>query len=674
MASMTSADIRSVAFVGHGSCGKTTLVEACLLKAKAIQRLGSVGTGSTVCDYDELEHTKQHSIDLAVATCDYQGHRLHLLDAPGYPDFIGQAISAMGAADGVVVAIDGQDGIKVNTREIWRRAKKMGRPRAIAVTRVDMEHARWPAVLNEIQDTFGDGCLPVCVPVGGLVGGDFTGVETVLHGSSSPEGAELRSALVERVVESDDEAMMLYLEGEELADDVVARCFRTAFASGALVPVFVCAAQQDIGVGELLEAIVDLFPSPEECTTKALSAEGEGELELTADMPFTARVFHVTYDSFVGKIALLKIVSGSLRAGQQVHHNDDKGAVKIAHIYTLFGKDHSEISEAVAGDVVAVTKLEVLNLGDALCSGDMRVVWPAIAYPSPMVGVAVTPKSRADDSKIMGALHKLTDGDCTLKAERIAQTHELVVSGMSTLHLDVLFERLKSRYQVEVETRLPRIPYLETITAKGVADYRHKKQSGGAGQFAHVYLRVEPVERGGGFSFVSEIVGGAISQNFLPSIEKGIRQVMEDGVIAGNRFIDCKVIVYDGKEHPVDSKDVAFQIAGRHAFKLAVEQAHPVLLEPIADVEILAPQAYTGDLMGDLNTRRGRIQNTGSEGDWVSVQAKVPVAEMQTYQTELRSITGGEGSYTMSISHHDAVPSHIASQIVARHKKEKAEA
>ncbi|GIW71298.1 MAG: elongation factor G [Planctomycetota bacterium] len=675
MAKIESADVRSVAFVGHGTAGKTILTEACLLHAKAIKRLGSIQDGSTVTDHDEHEREVKHSIDVGLACCEYRGKRLHLVDTPGYPDYIGEAISGMSAADLALVVVCAQDGVRVNTHEMWRRAEQLGLPRAIAISRLDLEHARWAERLEQIRAAFGERCVPLTVPKDGAAGSGFAGVERVwpLAAGASAAAREAAKALLERAVETDDELMMRYLEGEELSPEEVGPALHRAIASGHVVPVFATAAEKGAGIPELMDAVVELFPRPDERTFQALDAETGEPVEIKADAPFTARVFKVSYDPFLGKVGYLRVCSGSVSAGSSVLHPPSGSNLKLGHLYFIFGKEQRETEEAVAGDLVAVSKIEALGLGDALCTADLRVNWPPLSYPEPMVGVAVEPKTRADDAKILEALNKLAGSDPTLKVERVKQTKELVVTGMSNLHLETVFHRLKSRYQVEVETRLPKVPYLETITGKAAADYRHKKQTGGAGQFAHVYLRVEPLPRGGGFEFHNEVVGGAISQNFMPSIEKGIKQIMEEGILAGFQVVDVRVTVYDGKEHPVDSKDIAFQIAGRNAFKEAVLAARPVLLEPIADVEIHAPQDFTGAIMGDLNTRRGRIQATESHGDRVVVKAKVPVAEMQTYSTELRSMTGGEGWYTMAHSHYDVVPKHIADQVIARYARQREE-
>jgi elongation factor G len=463
--------------------------------------------------------------------------------------------------------------------------------------------------------------------------------------------------------------MMMYLEGEELSADQIAQALRKAFLEGALFPIFITSGEKAIGTTDVLDAIAAFFPNPAARPRDAKDETSGEPIELTADMPFSARVFRINFDPFVGKISYLKICSGEVKAGAIVRTKDAKNPFKLAHLYTVQGKETKDVKSACAGDIIAVSKVEELDLGDTVTLEGHAIVIDPPVYPNPMVALAVEPKSRADEAKISGALGKLVSADPTLQMERNPDTHELVVHGMSNLHLDTLFARLKSRYKIEVVTGLPKISYLETIAGGAEADYRHKKQSGGSGQFAHVYLRLEPTERGSGFEFSSKVVGGAISSSYLPSIEKGIKQVMGEGVIAGFKFIDCKVEVYDGKEHPVDSKDIAFQIAGRNAFKEAVQKAKPVLLEPICNVEITCHQEHMGAIMGDLNTRRGRIHNTKNEGQLAVVEAQVPAAEMQTYSNELRSLTGGEGSFGMTESHYDVVPQHLMSGIIAKYKK-----
>ncbi len=675
MAKYKTSDIRDVALVGHGASGKTTLVEAMLFKAKAIPRRGSVADGTTVSDFDVEEKESKHSIDAAIVHLHWKGREINLIDTPGYPDFIGEAIAALASVDAALVAVDAAAGVKVNTRRVWQAAGEQRLPRAIVVTRADAEHARWQERLAELREHFGEKAIPLVVPKGGQVGLKFAGVEPVfpLAPNASEEAKDAYKRAVEAAVELDDELMTRYLEGEEIRPDELQRALKKAFREGAFYPVLLVAAEKDLGVEELLGTIADLFPDPTERKIPATDADTGAPVEVTADKPFTGRVFKVVYDPFVGKLSYIRVYSGSLPQNASVLSSSARAAVKIAHFYRVQGKEQQEISEAVAGDLIAVSKIDEFHAGDTLTTGDFRVKFAPIEFPTPMVSLAVEPKARTDEAKISQALAKLLESDPTVKMTRNPQTRELVVTGMSNLQLETLLARLKRRYQVEVTTRVPKVPYLETITAKGDAKYRHKKQTGGAGQFAEVWMRIEPLPRGGGFEFASEVVGGAISSGFIPSIEKGVRHVMEQGVLAGFPVVDVKAVVYDGKEHPVDSKDIAFQIAGRGAFREAVKQAKPVLLEPIMDVEITVPQEYTGTIMGDLNGRRGRIMMTDSAGSYSIIKAKVPLAEMLTYSSELRSITGGEGTYTMAHSHYDPVPSNLAQQVIAQYKREEKE-
>jgi elongation factor G len=670
-----TSDIRNVAIVGHGAAGKTMLTEACLFKAKAISRRGSVADGTTVADFDVEEKDAKHSIDAAITHMSWKGREINWLDTPGYPDFLGEAIAAMASVGAVIVAVDAAAGVKVNTRKVWQLAAERKLPRAIVITRADMEHAKWKERLDDLRANFGEKVIPLFIPKGDAVGLALKGVEQAfpLPQGASAEAKEAYKSALEIAVERDEPLMTRYLEGEELKEDEVKRALHEAFRAGAVHPVFVTSAEKDVGIEELLTTVGDLFPAAGERTYPAAEVDSGEKVEVTAEKPFTAQVFKVLYDPFIGKISYLRVYSGALAQNAMVLAPHAKNAIKIAHMYRVQGKEQQEVAEAIAGDVIAVTKIEDLRIGDTVTTADYRVKYPAIEFPVPMVSLAVEPKARADESKISPALAKLLEADPTVSQTRDPQTHELVVKGMSNLQLETLLHRLKRRYQVDVTTKVPKVPYLETITAKGDAKYRHKKQTGGAGQFAEVWMRIEPQTRGAGFAFESEVVGGAISSSFIPAIEKGVRHILEKGVIASFPIVDVKAIVYDGKEHPVDSKDIAFQVAGRGAFREAMKQAKPVLLEPIADIEIVIPTDFMGAIMGDLNSRRGRISTTDTAGSYSIVKAKAPVSEMLTYSSELRSITGGEGSYSMTHSHYDPVPSQIAQQVIAQYKKEEKE-
>ncbi len=674
MAKYGTSDIRNIALVGHGAAGKTTLAEAMLFRTKATSRVGSVRDGTSVLDYEAEEKERKNSIDAAIGHCSYKGKEIQIVDTPGYPDFVAEAIAALAVVDAVVVCVDGQAGVRVNTRKVWSLAAERSLPRLIVLTRFDQEHAKLATVLDDIRGQFGDRAVPLYVPRG--EGLQYKGNELVfpLAKDASEAATAANQRLVEAAVEGDEALLERYLGGETIPPEELKAALVAAFRRGDIYPIIPVAGEKDlIGVDDLLATVADLCPSPADRKVEALEADGDGEagkpVAIVPDGPFTARVFKTIYDPFVGKLSYLRVFSGQLPQNATVANTRSGGSFKVAHIYRLQGKEQQEIPEAQAGDLVAFAKIEDLQQGDALCTPDLRVAFPPLQFPKPMVSLAVEPKSRGDEAKLSGAIAKLADQDPTFKVNRDRQTGELVITGMSNLHLDVVLSRMKRRFQVEVVTRIPKVPYLETITARGDAKYRHKKQTGGAGQFAEVWMRIEPQARGVGFEFESEVVGGAISQSFIPSIEKGVRHVMEKGVIAGFPVVDVKAIVYDGKEHPVDSKDIAFQVAGRQCFKLCVQQAKPVLLEPIVEVEITVPQDAMGAIMGDLNGRRGRIVSTDTVGNFAAIKATIPQSELMTYSTELRSMTGGEGSYTMKPSHYDVVPAHIAQQVIAQYKK-----
>jgi elongation factor G len=671
-----TAFLRNVAFVGHGATGKTTLVEHLLLKAGAVARPGSVDEGSTVCDTSPDEKERKFSIDAAVAHAPYKGVEIHFLDAPGYPDFVGQAIGSLYAVETAMITVDAVAGVAVNTRKMWSAAGDLGLARVIVVNRMDAENASYSGVMQAIQAAFGEQCVPFTVPIG--EGPGFQGVVPLLHlPEPIPDGcvdsaADLNQRAVERVVEADDEALEKYLEGEKPSGEELARLAKKAIASGTVVPVLFVSALKDIGVEDLLDFIAEDLPSPIEGWRRKVRKGTEGEdweaLEPDASGPLRAHVFKVMMDPYVGKVSTFRILSGALHSESVVLNPRTGKTEKLTHIFRPQGKDQVEVKDAIPGDILQVSKVDSFNIGDTLCEEKAPVTVPPMVFPTPMVSLAVEPKKRGDEAKISSALTRLDESDPCFLVNRDPQTHELVITGMSNLHVDVMIERLK-RAGVEVNTKPPRIPYLETITAKGDAKYRHKKQTGGAGQFAEVWMRIEPVERGKGFEFENEVVGGAISASFVGSAEKGVRQVMEKGVLAGYPVVDVKVVVYDGKEHPVDSKDIAFQIAGRNAFKEAFLAARPVLLEPVVMLEIEVPSQYIGDVTGDISSRRGRVQGTDTHGDMQVIKALVPQSEVAKYSSELRSMTGGAGSFTMEFSHYDVVPQRLADQVIAQSKK-----
>ncbi|MHC4930628.1 MAG: elongation factor G [Planctomycetota bacterium] len=656
---MAAEEIRNIVLVGHGGAGKTTLGEAILFAAKMVSRQGSVGDGNTVSDFTDDERERSHSIDSAILHADWKGKTFHLLDTPGYPDFVGQAMRGLDAADCALIVVNAYDGVALNTRRLFKLAGERDLPRIIVVNRCDHENIDTGALEEALRELAGPGARPVTVP--DQWGPSMSGVKSIFG-----EASELKEGFVEAAVEADDELMEKYLEAGEVSDGDLKRAIPEALRSGTLIPVFHTVAEKALGVPDLLDFLAEYGPAP---VGRVVHDTDGNEIACEADGPFLGICFKVTFDRQAGKIAFVRILRGSLRHGDSAVVARTESTVKIGHTARYQGSQKEEMEQTVTGDVVALPKVEDVEIGDTLHAPGSPVQLAATPLPNPMVGLAVTPKARGDEAKIGKELSRLADADPCLSFERSKDTHELVLKGLSTLHLDITLKRL-AKAGVDVTTATPRVPYLETITGKAEGHYRHKKQTGGAGQFGEVYLRVEPLERGSEdpLEFVDETYGGSIPRQFLPAIEKGVRQKMADGVVAGYPVVDVCVKVYDGKHHDVDSKEIAFIIAGRNAFALAVEKSRPVLLEPIVNVEIEIPSRFMGDISSDLNSRRARIQGMDAAGDTQIIKAQVPLAEMQTYSTQLRSITAGEGSFTMDFSHQDVVPPNVAQQIIAKAK------
>ena len=656
MAAKSPDKIRNIAFAGHSTCGKTTLVESLLFTGGGIDRKGSVDDGTSVCDYDDQEKARNHSIDLACASVDSQDTLLQFVDTPGYRDFIGQVYCSVAAADLMVIVICADEGIRPNTRKVWEIAKDANLPCFVVINRVDREHSDFDGVLEKIQGQLDASCLAITSP--NESGAGFSSVEDALGSSDD---------LMESVIESNDELMERYLEGEEISPEEISKQFVEAVSSRSLFPVFAASSLTDVGVKELIDGFVRYAPSAAHDLGREHvdldSGEDSQAVSIAADAPFSARVFRVVSDPFVGKLTYLRIYSGSISQNGSFLNPHTGKQEKVGKLIRFQGKEQEAVEQFGAGEIGALIKVEGLHTFDYLTSDSKRSM-AAPSIPSPMSGLATTPKTKADEKKFAESYVKLVEEDVCLTSKRNDRTGELVISGVSALHLQILWERLKARYGVEVATRLPATPYLETVSAKGDAQYRHKKQSGGSGEFAEVWLRVEPTERGAGLEFVNSIFGGAISQSYVQSVEKGITAMMKDGVLAGCEFVDIKVEVYDGKEHPVDSKDVAFQKAGREAFKLAVNSAKPVLLEPIVILEVTFPSEYTGDIQGDITRRRGRVQGVDSIGDFQTIKALVPLAELSDYASSLGSVTGGQGSYNIEEGHYETAPAQVQQKVI----------
>ena len=662
---MAATDLRTVALVGHGGAGKTTLGENILFLAKAVNRQGTVQDKSTVSDTADDEQERGHSIENALLHADWKGKTLQIVDTPGYPDFYGQALRGLDACDCAVMVVHAFDGVALNTRRLFRAATARGIPRILVINRCDAENVDEAKLQTQIEELAGQAAKPVTLPDGW--GAGFTGVKSIFG-----DAADQKEGFIEAAVEADDALMEKYLEEGEISDDELTKAIPLALRGGSLVPVFYTAAHNGTGVPELLDFLAAYGPSPLGRSLPVRVGDEEKELVTAADGPMLAYCFKVTFDRQAGKVAYLRVFSGSLRPGEQARISRSGEAVKLGHMLRAQGVARNEVDGAPTGSHVALTKVEEILLGDSIHSPQTPLEYVPVTTPEPMVGLAVVTKARGDEAKIGKELTRLSESDPCLIVERTKETNQLVVRGLSTLHVDITLKRL-AKAGVEVDTSIPRVAYRETISANANGHYRHKKQTGGAGQFGEVYLKVEPLERGqpDPLQYVSEIFGGAIPQQFLPAIEKGIRQKMTEGVIAGYPVVDVCVKVYDGKFHDVDSKEIAFIIAGKHAFSLAVEAAKPVLLEPMVTVEVEVPSEYMGDITSDLNSRRARIQGMDQAGNRQVIQVMAPLAEMQTYSTQLRSITAGRGTFTMEFSHYDPVPMNVQQQIVAKAKAAK---
>ena len=679
----TTQGIRNIALVGSAAGGKTLLLESLLLQAGAIRNKGSLQRGGTVSDFDAQEKRLQHSLDPAICCFDINSTHVNLIDTPGYPDFLGRTLSVLEAVEAVAIVVSAVDGVDTVTQRLMEFARERGLCPLVVVNKIDSRDGRPAAVLDELRTTFGPECLPLNLPANqGEAVADcfFTPAVTATNAAASnipvPDFSSLSAAhtqIIDQVVEVDEDLMAVYLEqGAELSAEQLHSPFERALREGHLIPVCFTSAQTGAGVPELLRIVEQLMPNPTEGNPPPF-LKGEGEnaqrVDVTPDPDkhVIAHVFKTTIDPYVGKLGILRVHQGTLRQGGQVFIGDARKPIKIAHILKLMGKETAEVPRAIPGDICAISKIDELHLDAVLHDShdeDQYHLKP-VTFPPPMLGVAIEPERRGDEQRLADTLHKLTEEDPCVRIEHHAALNETVIYGTGELHLRVVLERMAERYGVHVKTHPPSVPYRETITRPADGHCRHKKQTGGAGQFGEVYLRVEALGRGAGFEFVDDVVGGAIPGQFIPAVEKGVRQVLGEGALAGFPIQDVRVTVYDGKHHPVDSKEVAFTSAGRKAFLEALQKANPIVLEPVMRVEITAPASAIGDITGDLATRRARISgNTALPNRRVTVQALVPLAEISEYQLRLKGLTGGQGAYAMELSHYDPVPARRQQQLV----------
>lgn len=697
-------NVRDIALVGHRAAGKTSLADALLFDAHAVDRLGSVDDGTSVGDFDEEEHKHHFSIDTHVLHADHDGKHLNILDAPGSPDFIGAALEALSAVETAVVVVSAVNGVEMNTRRMFKEATDLGLSRAIVINKLDADNIDLPSLVESIQAAFGKNCVLFNVP-------DRTGPgmrevhclldpRQILPPSTPVDVPKSRSALIEAVVESDEALLEKYLsEGTVTLAELEADITR-AMDAGTLIPIFCVSAKKDKGVRELLDALARYGLSPSFSAKRLaglqIGANGSThQLQPTEQEEFVAQVFKVVNDKFVGHLSFVRVLAGKLQHNHNVVNLRNGQTLRIGHLLEAQGKSTHQVHEAVPGDIVAIAKVEGLEIGDTIAYTNHAPKIPLPHFPTPMFGLAIEPKTRGDEQKISVGLHKLAAEDPTVKVTHDAQTHELVISGVSQLHLDIIRERLKARFNVDVNTKEPKIPYRETINGEAAADHKHKKQTGGRGQFAEVHIRIYPLSRdiksqeqcekefanksrfeklrschydpASNFAFLDHIVGGTIPNNFIPAVEKGCKEMLERGVLAGYRIQDCAVEVHFGKYHDVDSSEAAFKTAARLAFKKAFMAARPSLLEPIVKLEITVPTKYTGAVLGDLPTKRAHVENQDSlPGDITVIYARAPLSEVARYAAQLGGMTQGQGSYAMELSHYEMVPAAVQQVIVSK--------
>ena len=681
--------IRNIGVVGHGGVGKTSLVEAILFAAGALTRLGRVDDGTTTTDFDPDEIKRKISLSTAVAYCDYRGHRLNLVDTPGYGDFVADARAGLRVVSAAVVVVDAVAGVQVQTEKVWKIANEYALPRVIVLNRMDRERADFFRALDSLQRRLKGRLCPLQVPVGSEA--DFKGVvdlitmkalllvdgkvkEADIPGDVLDTAKAWREKLAEAAAETDDDLLAKYLEEGSIGEGEMLKALGRAIADGALIPVLAAAATRSIGVQPLMDFIIDEFPSP------AARGEVEGidprskaavRRAATSEAPLSALVFKTISDPHVGKLSVFRVYSGTFRSDSQVLNASRDARERVGHLGWLMGKTQKPVEALGPGEIGVLTKLKDTLTGDTLCDEGHPIVLPGITFPEPAISFAIQPKTRGDEDKISTALHRMAEEDPTLHHHFDPETKQLLVSGMGQLHVEVAVERMKRKYNVDVLVLPPRIPYKETVKGRAEVQGKYKKQTGGRGQYGDTWLRIEPLQRSGGFEFVDDIFGGAIPRNFIPSVEKGVRDCMKRGIMAGYPVVDVKVTLYDGSYHDVDSSDMAFQIAASIGLQKGFMEAHPILLEPIMNVEVTAPADHAGDVIGDLNGRRGRIVGMEPDGEIVAVRAQVPMAEMLTYESTLRSMTGGRGAYSMEPSHYEEVPAHTAEKVVAAAKAER---
>ena len=681
----TTEQMRNVVLLSHSGAGKTSLAEAMLFNSGAINRLGKVDQGSTTSDYDPDEVKRQTSIYLALLPCEWQGFKVNIIDTPGYADFVAEVKSAVRVADGAVIVVCAASGVEVGTELGWGYADEQEIPRLIFVNKMDRENADFFRVMEEIRANFGNKCVPIEIPIGAQ--DDFQGVVDLIRmksysGPQWQEGeipdslkeraGEFREKLVEAVAETDDDLIAKYLEGEELTEEEIVQGLRTGATGGQVVPVLAGSAGRNLGAARLLDAICHYLPSPldrEHLTAVNPTTKQEETIDADPTGPLAALVFKTSADPYVGKLTYFRVYNGTIYSDSTVWNSTRERQERIGQLYVLRGKNQEPVPNLIAGDIGAVAKLAETTTGDTVCGRDHPLIMPTIEFPQPTMSFAVHPKTKADLDKLGSSLTRLVEEDPSLQVHRDGDTLETVLSGVGDAQLEVAAEKMLRKFGVNVRMETPKVPYKETVAISTKAEYKHKKQTGGHGQYGHVFLEVEPKPRGEGYEFSNRIVGGVVPKNYIPSVEKGVVEGLQGGVLAGYPVVDIKVTLYDGSYHTVDSSDIAFKIAGSHAVRKGLSQAQPVLLEPVMNMRIMVPEGYTGDIISDLNGKRAKVLGMNPLGGLNLIEAQAPLAEVQRYAIDIRAMTQGRGSFQMELSHYEEVPAHIAQRISAEGEK-----
>ena len=675
MPTMDARNLRNVALLSHSGAGKTSLCEALLFNVKATSRIGRVEDGNTVSDYEPEEVKRGGSNQTTLIPCAWNGHRANFLDTPGYDDFLGEVISALRVVESVVILVAGPSGVDVGTERSWNMAEAAGLSRMFLVNKMDRENASFSRCVSDIQGTFGNECIPFQLPIGEAQG--FQGVISVIHPPPEvpPELiADLEAArdrLIEAVAESDDALADRYLEGEHLTEDEVAAGVRNAIRKGKLVPILASSATSNLGVAEFLEMVREFLPSPAESAQPAMAGGGAADLEADPNKPLAALVFKTTADPFVGKLSIFRVYQGAIRSNSEVWNSVKGQSERIGQLYLPRGKSQENVTEVAAGDIGAIGKLAATVTGDTLCARESPVVLERIKIPTGYYSVAVVPATKADLDKMSLAISRIVEEDPTLRYTRDSETNEILVTGLGDTQIDVALGKIRRKFGTDLKARLPRVAYKETITRVTQTEYRHKKQSGGHGQYGHVLLRLEPLERTQGFEFANEVVGGRVPKEFVPAVEKGIVKALDEGGLAGFPLVDFRAVLYDGSYHDVDSSGMSFEIASSQALRKGVSEASPVLLEPIMKLTVTVPDTYTGEVISDLNVKRGRILAMAPQEGRTAIEANVPLAEVQRYAQDLRSLSQGRGVYQLEFDHYEQVPPNIEPKVISEAKRQR---